>query len=205
MFERGPQLLLLTLLQPVPEMVQRLDEAVDRRHRRPQLVRRERDEVRLHLIRTLELDACRVLLLEQPDAVERETGERAERPQHGELLAAEVRRVLRRPDEQRAAALHLHDRRVDVRRRPAVLSDDAPLLVADCDRLCAHDRSGRLEHPGGDLLLCRRERHQVSDRLLDAPLLRPPPRVAEKVRRREAEQERGGAHRREQSAGRREP
>src|SRR5439155_18761322 len=125
------QLLALPLLQAIPEMVQRLDEAVDGRDRRPQLVRGERDEVRLHLIRTLELDSCRVLLLEQADAVEREAGERAERPQHGELLAAEVRSVLRRPDEQRAAALHLHHGRVDVRRRPAMLSDDAALLVSD--------------------------------------------------------------------------
>ena len=58
--------------QPVAEVVQRLDEAVDRRHRRSQLVRRERDEVRHHLVRALEREARLVLLLEQPHPVERD-------------------------------------------------------------------------------------------------------------------------------------
>ena len=85
-----------------------------------------------------------------------------------------------------------------------MLPDDAPLLVADRDRLGADDCRGRLEHPGRDLLLRRRQGHQVPDRLLDSVLLGPAPCVTEDVRRREAEQERDGAHHREQSACRRE-
>ena len=51
----------LNLVEPVPEMVERRHETVDRRHRSPQLVCLERDEVRLHLVRTLERNAGLVL------------------------------------------------------------------------------------------------------------------------------------------------
>ena len=59
LLERDAQLApCCVVVEPVAEMVQRLDEAVHRRHRRAQLVRGERDEVRHHLVRALERDAA---------------------------------------------------------------------------------------------------------------------------------------------------
>ena len=56
LLERGAELRLLRVVEPVAEVMQRLDEAVDRRHRCPQLVRGERDEVGHHLVRALEAE-----------------------------------------------------------------------------------------------------------------------------------------------------
>ena len=181
--ERVAHLLALLLVEPVGEVVQRRHEAVDRRHRRSQLVRGERDEVRLHLVRALEREPRLVLGLEEADAVEREADERAERAQQRELLVAEERCVRRRPDDEAAAGhLEVDDLGVVPERRrsaptlearPRVVGhvpggDDLALGVADRDRARADDRRRRLEHARGDLLLRLREREQARDRLLDA-------------------------------------
>ncbi len=54
LLERNAQLFRLIFVEPVAEMVERLDEAVHRRHGRAQLMRGERDEVRHHLVGAFE-------------------------------------------------------------------------------------------------------------------------------------------------------
>ena len=54
LLERQADLLALPWVEAVAEVVQRVHEAVDRRHRRPQLVGGKGDEVRHHLVRPLE-------------------------------------------------------------------------------------------------------------------------------------------------------
>ena len=210
----------LLVVEPVGEVMQRRHETMDRRHRRSQLMRCERDEVRLHLIGSLERDARLVLGLEEANAVEREPDERPERLQQPQLLFAEERRIRRRPDDDRAAVGNgdgddarvvpqcgrlivpedgLHVVR-DIPRR-----DEPALGVADCDRACADDRRRRLEHSSRHLLLRRREREQARDRLLHPRLLRCAPEDAEHLRRREREEERDHADERDALRGEREP
>ena len=103
LLERDAELRLLLVVEPVAEVVQRLHEAVDRRHRCAQLVRGERDEVRHHLVRALEPEPRLVLLLEEPHAVERDAGHRGDGLQHPQLVVAEEGRVRRRPHEEAGA------------------------------------------------------------------------------------------------------
>src|SRR6478736_8858326 len=56
LLERDAELRLLLVVEPVAEVVQRLDESVDRRHRCAQLMRGERDEVGHHLVGALEAE-----------------------------------------------------------------------------------------------------------------------------------------------------
>ena len=194
----------LLLVEPVGEMVQGRHEAVDRRHRRAQLVRGERDEVRLHLVRALEGDARLVLRLEEADAVEREAGERAERLQ--QRAAPRRRRTARTATSRRRCCF----RRPPRRRRPsrpsrgggsprsrlaharpgtfqaATTSPSAlRIAIARAPTISAAGSSTRDATSSCDSA----KREQARDRLLHARLLGRAPQDAQHQRRREAEQE----------------
>ena len=161
-------------------------------------MRSQGDELALQLVGVLERHARLALLCEETGAIERETGEGAERLQELPLLVAEVRREgarvheqppeRERPRRQLVAASRSTVPCVPIRRPYGVLQRDAA---------GADDERHRLEDAGRDVLLARR-RHQLADRLLHPRLLRAAPHDPEHRRRGEAEDERNSAERRDQ-------
>jgi hypothetical protein len=68
----------------------------------PQLVRCQGDEVRFHLVGSLEREPCFALADEEPRAVEGERSQVSERAQQVDLVRPEERRVGAGPDDERA-------------------------------------------------------------------------------------------------------
>ena len=187
LLERRSELLLLRFGEAVAEMVERLHEAVDRRHRCAQLVRRERDEVCHQLVRSFEHEARLVLLLEQTDAVERGGGESTDRLEETQLVVAEERRVRRRP--RRHAQAGQFDATLAVAIRRAVHREQTPGLVSHRKSACADEGGCRLCDAGRDLAPRRRERGEIAHRALQPSLLGGAPVGAHDLRRVDPEQE----------------
>ena len=204
LLERSAQLRLLRVVEPVAEMVQRLDETVDRRHRRPQLVRGERDEVGHHLVRALAARAATRAPARRgaPGRARRRSSRR-----RSAARAARCRRRRARSGTSRRGTSRREPRSSAPRGCPAARAARRP------PPRCASRRRGRArraarrarrgrpaapaptsaatgpKHAVGHLAPRRRQRHQAADRLLQALLLAGAPEAAHDARRRDPEQE----------------
>ena len=190
----------LLVVEPVAEMVQRRHEAVDRRHRRAQLVCRERDEVRLQLVRALERAARRA----RPDRGERDRARaRSRRRATQQPRALPRRRTAHtersRPRSSAAGRIDLDDRArptmwaslvPEARRRRACFQEATTSPSAlRIDRARADDLCGGLDDSARHLYWDSANVEQARHRRLEALCLRCAPQGAHDLGRREADEE----------------
>ena len=180
--------------------------------RRAKLVRGERDEVRHHLVGALEREPRRVLLLEQANAVERDPDQRRHRAKRLQLVVAEERRVPRRPHERAVAPGLEHERlgagRLAAAGRPAARSASAsaarPRVASSAPSAsriaAARAPTSATTGPSTRSAISARVVASVirlPNRLLQPPLLGDAPASAQRLRRREPDEERCARDQRE--------
>jgi hypothetical protein len=136
----------------------------------PQLVRCQGDEVRFHLVGSLEREPCFALADEEPRAVEGERSQVSERAQQVDLVRPEERRVGAGPDDERAVG-HVEPEdgrivvveRVQHGRRCAVAAENTAFAVEEEGRAGADETRQWGENVGDDLLR-RRQADEIGDR-----------------------------------------